>query len=161
MFYCFKWPSFQVVFESAHNRSHVSAILTSSQVYVLQKETWVYVTDNTNVRWVRTFHLYKGFNRRVTCPGFFIKSSARVVEPPRIEYKGFKYKYNLKGDICRLFLVRSRKNMTYVDGSSVTFSDNSGICIKKKQDPKSKFLNGPISRRLLRRKITSLFKLVL
>ena len=139
----------------------MSAILTSSHVFMLQKESWVYVADNTNVRWVKTFHLYKGFNRRVTKPGFFIKSSARVVEPPRIEYKGFKYKYSLKGDICRLFLVRSVKKLPYIDGSLVTFADNSGICIKKKQDPKSKFLNGPISRRLLRRKLVSLFKFVL
>ena len=75
-----------------------------------------------------------------------------------IKYKGFKYKYNLKGDICRLFFVRSRKKLSYVDGSFINFSDNSGIRIKKKQDPKSKFLNGPISRRILRRKVLSLFK---
>lgn len=139
----------------------MSAILTSSLVTVLQKESWLYVSDNTNVRWVRTFHLYKGFKRRVAGVGFFIKSSARVVEPPRIEYKGFKYKYSLKGDICKLIIIRSRRRLSYDDGGTLLFSDNSGICIKKKQDPKSKFLNGPLSRRILRRRFTALFSQVI
>ena len=53
------------------------------------KQTWLEVADNTNVRWLQVFHLYKGFYRKSTKIGFFIKSTARVVEPPRIEYKGF------------------------------------------------------------------------
>ena len=154
-------PSFQVVFKSAHNRSYVSAILTSSLLLLLQKESWVHISDNTNIRWVRIFHLYKGFHRKVTVPGFFVKGSARVVEPPRIEYKGFKYKYSLKGDICRLFYVRSRGMKNYLDGSVIRFDSNSAICIKKKQDPKSKYLNGPISRRILRRRFLVLFKYVI
>jgi ribosomal protein L14 len=94
-------------------------------------------------------------------PGFFVKGSARVVEPPRIVYKGFKYKYSLKGDIARLFIARSRFRALYNDGSMVRFSDNSAIVIKKKQDPKSRFINGPCSRRLLRRKFLTTFKKVL
>lgn len=153
--------SFQVVFESAHNRSHVSAILTSSPYFMLQKESWLYIADNTNVRWTKTFHLYKGFRRNSSGPGLFVKGSARVVEPPRIEYKGFKYKYNLKGDICRMLIIRTRNVNRYRDGSTIRFVDNSGICIKKKQDPKSKFLNGPISRSILRRRFLALFHYVL
>jgi ribosomal protein L14 len=125
------------------------------------RESWLYITDNTNIRWVRVFQLYKGFFRRSTLPGFFVKGSARVVEPPRIEYKGFKYKYSLKGDIARLFIARARFRALYNDGATVKFSDNSAIIIKKKQDPKSKFINGPCSRRLLRRKFISTFKKVL
>ena len=45
--------------------------------------------------------MYKGFHRKSTTVSFFAKGSARVVEPPRIEYKGFKYKYSIKGDIAR------------------------------------------------------------
>jgi ribosomal protein L14 len=107
------------------------------------------------------FQLYKGSFRRSTLPGFFIKGSARIVEPPRIEYKGFKYKYSLKGDIARLFIARACFRSLYNDGSTVKFNANSAIVIKKKQDPKSKFINGPCSRRLLRRKFLSAFKKVL
>jgi len=128
---------------------------------MVSKESWVYITDNTNVRWVKIFQLYKGFHRKSSTPGFFLKGSARVVEPPRIEYKGFKYKYNLKGDICRLYFVRSKRKFLTGDGSSVGFTSNSAISIKKKQDPKSKFLNGPISRIVRRKKFLTLFKYVI
>ena len=74
---------------------------------MIQKQTWLNVADNTNVVWLQTFHLYKGFHRKSTTLGFFIKGSARIVEPPRIEYKGFKFKFNKKGNICRGLFVRS------------------------------------------------------
>jgi hypothetical protein len=38
----------------------------------------------------------------------FIKGSAKVVEPPRLEYKGFKLKFILKGHICRGLLIRTK-----------------------------------------------------
>jgi len=72
------------------------------------KQTWLEVSDNTNVRWLQVFHLYKGFHRKSTKVGFFVKSTARIVEPPRLEYKGFKFKFNKKGDICRGLIIRSK-----------------------------------------------------
>lgn len=116
--------------------------------------------DNTNVRWVKIFHLYRGFHRKVTALGFFVKGSARVVEPPRVEYKGFKYKYSLKGDICRSIIVRTNKSVNYLDGASLQLWGNSGFLIKKKQEPKSRFLNGPTTRTLRRKKFITLFKTV-
>ena len=128
---------------------------------MLYKESWLNVSDNTNIRWIKIFQLYKGFHRKVTYPGFFVKGSARIVEPPRIEYKGFKYKFNIKGDISRLVVVRSNRNISYKNGFSVHWKENSGIVIRKKQDPKSKFLNGPVSRFIKRKKFLTLFKAVL
>lgn len=128
---------------------------------MLQRETWLFITDGTNVKWVKIFQLYKGFRRRVTIPGFFIKGSARVVEPPRLEYKGFKYKYSLKGNICRSWIIRSRGSLRSNTSGIIHFSGNSGINIKKKNNPKSKFLLGPISRILKRKKLLTLFKVVI
>jgi len=125
---------------------------------MISKQSWVHVSDNTNVRWLRTFHLYKGFHRKVSTVGFFIKGSARIVEPPRIEYKGFKFKFNRKGDICRALLIRCRKSIRKLDGSVTSFFSNSGILIKKKQNVKSKYINGPSSYHLKRKKFKSLFK---
>lgn len=128
---------------------------------LLQKESWLYITDNTNVRWIKIFHLYKGFARKVTCTGFFVKGSARIVEPPKQEYKGFKYKYNLKGDICRSWIVRTNRWNIYADRSATYITGNAGFTVKKRQDPKSKFLNGPINRGIKRRKLLTLFKVTL
>ena len=127
---------------------------------MLQKQTWLFVTDNTNVRWIKIFHLYKGSFRQCTTEGLFIKGSARVVEPPRIEYKGFKYRYKIKGDICRNWITRSRRMRKSLDSKHVLFNDNSGININKKVNVMSKYINGPITRALRRKKLILLFQKV-
>jgi ribosomal protein L14 len=105
--------------------------------------------------------LYKGFNRKSTKPGLFIKSSARIVEPPRLEYKGFKYKYSVKGDITRAWVVRSVFIMKNKDKSTISFSNNTGIIINKKSNLKSKFINGPLSSVVRVKKLNSLFSPIL
>jgi large subunit ribosomal protein L14 len=127
---------------------------------MIQKKSWLNVSDNTNVNWLQTFHLYKGFKRRSSTIGFFIKGSARVVEPPRVEYKGFKFKFNKKGNICRGLLVRTAYTNSRLDGATASFYENSTILIKKKQNPKSKYIFGPTLSGLKRKKFKSLFKSV-
>lgn len=128
---------------------------------MLQKATWLFVNDNTNVRWLRIFHLYKGFHRRATSVGFFVKGSARIVEPPRVEYKGFKYKYSIRGNICRSWIIRANRLISNPDARGIRFNENCGIIIKKRNDPKSKFLLGPITRKIGRKKLLTLFKVVI
>ena len=125
------------------------------------KQNWLSISDNTNVRWLQVFHLYKGFHRKSTKIGFFIKGSARVVEPPRVEYKGFKFKFNKKGDICRGLIVRNKYRVKKNDGSAIYFKKNSIILLKKKQDLKSKYLYGPVSLALKRKKFLTLFSSVI
>ncbi len=122
------------------------------------KETWVSASDNTNVRWLQIFHLYKGFKRKSSSIGFFVKGAAKIVEPPRIEYKGFKFKFNKKGDICRGLVIRGKYKINRFDGSLVNFKTNNVILLKKKQEPKSKYLHGPVSITLKRKKFLTLFK---
>lgn len=128
---------------------------------MILKQTWVHAADNTNVRWLRIFHLYKGFQRHSSTVGGFIKGSVRIVEPPRIEYKGFKFKFNKKGDVCRMIMIRTARLTRRIDGSSTQFLTNSGILIKKKQNPKSKYLQGPTIYQLKRKKFKTLYKTVL
>lgn len=125
------------------------------------KQTWLNVADNTNVEWLQVFHLYKGFFRKQTKVGFFVKGSARIIQPPRIEYKGYKFKFNKKGDICRGLLIRQKFPAIRLDGIKVTFDTNSTILIKKKQNPKSKYVLGPTTLVLRRKKFRSLFKTTL
>ena len=128
---------------------------------MILKQTWISAADNTNVRWLKVFHLYKGFFRHSTSVGGFVKGSVRVVEPPRLEYKGFKFKFNKKGNICRMLIVRTAKTSLRPDGSTLCFKQNAGILIKKKQNPKSKYLQGPSTSILRRKKFKTLYKTVL
>ena len=56
--------------------------------------------------------------------------------------------------------MRSNRLESYSDGSTVKLVGNAGFLIKKKVDVKSKFLNGPITRNIKRRKFLSLFSTV-
>jgi len=123
--------------------------------------TWVSIADNTNVNWLQVFHLYRGFHRKQSSVGFFIKGSARSVEPPRVEYKGFKFKYNRKGDVCRAILLRTRFPLKRNDGLVAYFPSNTGLLIRKKFDLKSKYLFGPAPSSLKRKKLKTLFKTIL
>ena len=124
---------------------------------MLQKESWTYICDNTNVKWVKIFQLYKGFNRKHTYIGFFTKGSCRSVEPPRHEYKGYKYKFLIKGDISKQLLVRASKPIRCSSSKVFKLQTNDSIAIKKKMEPKSKFLLGPSLRVTKRKRISSLF----
>lgn len=128
---------------------------------MILKKSWLNIADNTSVKWLQTFHLYKGFNRKRTTIGFFIKGSARVVEPPRAEYKGFKFKFNRKGDICRGLLIRVRMPLKKMDGGVVYFNSNNAVLIRKKQDLKSKYIFGPVTTTLHRKKFKTLFNKVI
>jgi len=128
---------------------------------MILKLTWLSIADNTNVKWLQVFHLYKGFNRRRTGLGFFVKGSARVVEPPRIEYKGFKFKFSKKGDICRSIIVRTKLPTPRLDRSVLYFGYNNSLIIKKKQDLKSKYIFGPVSATIHRKKFKSIFRTVI
>ena len=125
------------------------------------KKAWLSVADNTNVTWLQAFHLYKGFNRKQTSIGYFLKGSARITRPPRIEYKGYKFKFNKKGDICRGLLVRQAFPLVKSDGSVIYFKTNNLILIKKKQNPKSKYHFGPSTTLLKRKRFKALFPTIL
>ena len=128
---------------------------------MVQKQTWVTIGDGTTVQWMQTFHLYKGFKKKISFKGFFLKGSAKIVTPPRLEYKGFKFKYNSKGDICRYVLIRLKKGFATYEGSNYNFFQNTGVLIKKKQNLKSKYLYGPIEKSIKRKKIRLAYKLTL
>ena len=91
------------------------------------------VNDGTNILWTQTFQLYKGFYRKSTKLGLFIKGSTRVVKPPKQEYKGFKFKYFKKGDIIRMLITRQKYNIYRFDGSVFKTKKNTSLILKKKQ----------------------------
>jgi len=125
---------------------------------MITKKTWLNVADQTNVEWLQTFHLYKGFWRKSTSIGFFLKGSVRVIQPPRVGYKGHKFKFNKKGNICRAVVIRQVFPLIRKDGVTIRFRQNAGLLIKKKQNLKSKFSFGPSTILIKRKKFKSIFK---
>ena len=121
------------------------------KVQLLQKPTWLFVTGNTNIRWIKISHLYKGSFRHSNTEGLFIKGLVRVVEPPRIGYEEFLYRYKIKGYICCNWVTRSQRVLKNLDPNCTLFNDNYCININKK------YINGSTTRALKRKKLILLF----
>ena len=83
-----------------------------------------------------------------------------MIKPYRIEYKGFKYCYKVKGGTCRCRITRTKINLKSYDSKFTQFNDNAGININKKVNIMSKYINGPVSRSIRRKKLVTLFKKV-
>ena len=128
---------------------------------MLLKSSWVFISDGTNVKWLQLFHLYGGFWRRSISDGGFIKGSAKVVEPPRLEYKGFRVKFSRKGSICKGLIIRTNYSLTRGGGNYLRFSSNSSILLKKRQEIKSKYIYGPGSKKIKRKRFLTIFSRVI
>lgn len=125
---------------------------------MLNRLTWVNVSDSTGVKWLNIFHLYGGFFKKTTKISYYLKGSARVVNPPRVEYRGFKLKPVFKGTILRAFTVKTVYNIRKFNGSVIKYGYNSVVLVKKKNITKSKYLLGLITTDLKRKKFIYLFK---
>lgn len=124
----------------------------------MQKESLIYISDGTNIKWLRIFHLYGGFFKKQTSINFFCKGSAKKVTPPISFYKGFKTKFFLKGAIVKILVIRTGQILKKNDASQIIIFNNSGIILKNKIAFQSKYFYGPIYAHFKRKKIKLLFK---
>lgn len=111
---------------------------------MIQKETFLKPADKSGVLLVKTFHLYKGFSRKVSFVGNFIKISAKSVKPEAT----LKKKGKSIALINKTKFISSKK-----DGSIQFFYENSCILFKRKLVLRSKELTGPVDYNLKRRKL--------
>ena len=115
---------------------------------MIQKSSILIPSDNCGVLTVNTFHLYKGFNRKFSYFGDYIKLSVRKTVP---ECKLLK-KTKRKG-----IIVRTTKYIRISDNSLVRYDYNSAILLKKRLTPEGKEIFGPILRNFKKKKFLSSF----
>ena len=115
---------------------------------MIQKNTILIPADKCGVLTVNTFHLYKGFSRKFSFFGDFIKVSIRKTKPENILSKKSKRK---------ALIVRTTKNLFICDGTYVRFDYNSVVILKKRLTPEGKELFGPITRNFKKKKFLSSF----
>lgn len=115
---------------------------------MIQKSTILIPADKCGVLTVNTFHLYKGFSRKFSQFGDYIKISIRKTKPENILPKKTKRK---------AIIVRTKKWVSLVDGTLVRFDYNSAIILKKRLTPEGKEIFGPIIRSFKKKKFLSSF----
>lgn len=115
---------------------------------MIQKSTILIPADKCGVLTTNTFHLYKGFSRKASFFGDYVKVSIRQTKPENVLAKKQKRK---------ALIVRTKKYTYINDGSCVKFYQNSAILLKKRLTPEGKEIFGPILRNFKKKKFLSSF----
>jgi large subunit ribosomal protein L14 len=117
---------------------------------MIQQETRVKVADNTGAKELLCIQVRGSTRRRYGHVGDIIVATVKQAAP----HSSVK-----KGDIVRAVIVRTAKEYSRRDGSSIRFDDNAVVIIDDNKNPKGTRIFGPVARELRERgymKIVSL-----
>ncbi len=106
---------------------------------MVQNETSLVVADNSGAKRVKIFRLYGGSNRKSSSLGDIVLASVKEAQP------NAKVK---KGDIVKVVIVRTKKQVNRPDGSAIRFDDNAGVIINDDGSPVGTRVFGPVAREL-------------
>jgi len=106
---------------------------------MIQVQTELQVADNTGARIVECIRVLGGSRRRYATIGDIIVVSVKDAIP-----KG-KVK---KGDVHKAVIVRTRKELKRVDGSSIKFDVNAAVLVQPNGEPIGTRIFGPVTREL-------------
>lgn len=106
---------------------------------MIQLRSKLVVADNSGVKELMVIQIYGGSRRRFGHLGDTLGCIAKKVLPNG-EYK--------KGDLVKVVLVRTKKEVRRPDGSYIRFSENAGVVItsRENKDPIGTRVFGPIAR---------------
>ena len=120
---------------------------------MIKKMSLLGVADNCGISVVKTIHHYHGFNKQTSGPGHFLKISVRR---RKYNYKWVKAKkvfVSKKGKRHKAYLIRTSYRRVRLDGSYLRFGGNHTVLLKKRLTTRGKFIRGPFSYGLRRKKI--------
>ena len=117
---------------------------------MIQVQTWLKPMDNSGARFVECIRTVGGFNRTVSYPGDLILISVK------------KLRYIRKVRVSQIYLAlitRTRKNVTFLDGSSSQSENNAVILMSRKKRVLGTRFFGWVSRKLRRKKLLKILLL--
>ena len=106
---------------------------------MIQVQTELFVADNTEARKVECIKVLGGSKRRYATIGDIIVVSIKDAIP-----KG-KVK---KGDVHKAVIVRTRKEIKRLDGTSIKFDANAAVLVQPNGEPIGTRIFGPVTREL-------------
>ncbi len=124
---------------------------------MIQKQTNVWVSDHSGAAWIHVFHLYRGFWRRSSSYGNYIKGAVKKIAFYPKYIWGKKYKPLRVGYVVRGLIIQTKFVKRFGDNTRCSFRKNSVVLLKKRGDFKSQTFYGPSSRFLRKKKYYSLF----
>jgi len=106
---------------------------------MIQVQTELEVADNTGAKRIECIKVLGGSKRRYASIGDIIVVSIKDAMP-----KG-KVK---KGDVHKAVIVRTKKQISRIDGSSIKFDTNAAVLIAANNEPIGTRIFGPVTREL-------------
>ena len=106
---------------------------------MIQMETLLNVADNSGAKTEKCIKVLGGSKRMSSNVGDVIVLAVQSIIP------GAKVK---KGEVVRGVIVRTKKEITRPDGSTIRFDDNAVVLISKDGMPIGTRVSGPIAREL-------------
>ncbi len=106
---------------------------------MIQVQTELEVADNTGAKRIECIKVLGGSKRRYATIGDIIVVSIKDAMP-----KG-KVK---KGDVHKAVIVRTKKQISRIDGSSIKFDTNAAVLIAANNEPIGTRIFGPVTREL-------------
>ena len=106
---------------------------------MIQVHTEMEVADNTGAKRIECIKVLGGSKRRYASIGDIIVVSIKDAMP-KVKVK--------KGDVHKAVVVRTRKQIYRIDGSSIKFDTNAAVLIAANNEPIGTRIFGPVTREL-------------
>jgi large subunit ribosomal protein L14 len=106
---------------------------------MIQQYTRLKVADNSGAREVMCIRVLKGSQPRYGKVGDVIVAAVKDATP-NMPVK--------KGEVIRAVIVRTKKKIRRIDGSTLRFDDNACVLINAQKEPRGTRIFGPVAREL-------------
>ena len=110
----------------------------------------LFVADNSGARKIQCIKVLGGSKRRFASIGDIIVVSVKDAIP-RGKVK--------KGEVLKAVIVRTKKNFSRADGTSIRFDKNAAVLLDKQEEPIATRIFGPVTKELRTKKFMKIISL--
>ena len=117
---------------------------------MIQMQSNLFVADNSGAKRIQCIKVLGGSKRRFASIGDIIVVSIKDAIP-RAKVK--------KGEVFKAVIVRTSKEFTRQDGSTIRFDKNAAVLLDKQEEPIGTRIFGPVTRELRTKKFMKIISL--
>ncbi|MBU0477984.1 50S ribosomal protein L14 [bacterium] len=117
---------------------------------MIQAQTILNVADNSGAKKLMCFKVLGGTRRRYARIGDIVVASVKESTPEGAVKKG---------EVVKVVIVRTRKEIRREDGSYIKFDKNAGVIIDAQKNPIGTRIFGPVARELRDKEFTKIISL--
>ena len=117
---------------------------------MIQMQSNLFVADNSGAKKIQCIKVLGGSKRRFASIGDIVVVSIKDAIP-RGKVK--------KGEVFKAVIVRTKKDFSRPDGTSIRFDKNAAVLLDKQEEPIATRIFGPVTRELRTKKFMKIISL--